>query len=248
MHAMGDQQKTDWAAQAASALEWWRDAGVDALIDEVPRQWLAATEPVAALARPDLPAPASPPTTAALPTDIAQFAAWRVGPDAPEARWGQRPVAPAGDPASALMILVDMPEREDGDAGMLIAGVAGKLFDRMLAAIGHDRASVYLVPLCTVRPPAGRIPAEMEPELARIARNLVALAAPRRVLLIGNAASRSMTGTDAAAARGNLHDIKHQNGQSRAVTSFHPRFLLERPQAKAEAWKDLMLLIRGIDA
>jgi len=33
-----------------------------------------------------------------------------------------------------------------------------------------------------------------------------------------------------------------------AVASFHPRFLLERPAAKAEAWKDLQLLIQGIDA
>ena len=32
-----------------------------------------------------------------------------------------------------------------------------------------------------------------------------------------------------------------------AVASFHPRFLLERPAAKAEAWKDLQMLIEGLE-
>jgi DNA polymerase len=32
-----------------------------------------------------------------------------------------------------------------------------------------------------------------------------------------------------------------------AIASFHPRFLLERPAQKAEAWRDLQLLIEGLD-
>jgi DNA polymerase len=30
------------------------------------------------------------------------------------------------------------------------------------------------------------------------------------------------------------------------VASYHPRLLRERPAAKAEAWKDLQLLIGGL--
>jgi hypothetical protein len=32
------------------------------------------------------------------------------------------------------------------------------------------------------------------------------------------------------------------------VATFHPRFLIEKPAAKAEAWKDLQLLMGGISA
>jgi hypothetical protein len=42
---MGADQNIDWRMTAASALEWWRDAGVDALVDEDPRDWTAAPPP-----------------------------------------------------------------------------------------------------------------------------------------------------------------------------------------------------------
>ena len=53
---MGANQNIDLRTLAASALDWWHEAGVDASIDEAPRNWLAAVEPVAA-ARPAGPAP-----------------------------------------------------------------------------------------------------------------------------------------------------------------------------------------------
>ena len=81
----------------------------------------------------------------------------------------------------------------------------------------------------------------------------LALAAPKRLLLMGNAASRAVLGADVARARGRLHGINPKGGTTAAaagtgaVASFHPRFLLERPAAKAEAWKDLQMLIEGWD-
>ena len=39
---MGADQNLDWHAAAASAIDWWIDAGVDASVDETPRDWLAA--------------------------------------------------------------------------------------------------------------------------------------------------------------------------------------------------------------
>ena len=39
---MGADQQIDWSAAAASALDWWHDAGVDTLVEDVPRDWFAA--------------------------------------------------------------------------------------------------------------------------------------------------------------------------------------------------------------
>ncbi|MGC8030470.1 hypothetical protein ACP3WD_24830, partial [Salmonella enterica] len=78
-----------------------------------------------------------------------------------------------------------------------------------------------------------------------------ALVAPKRVLLLGNAPSRGFTGMDVARARGALHPINPEGGMGRlveVVASFHPRLLLERPAEKARAWKDLQMLIAGLDA
>ena len=108
----------------------------------------------------EIPAPA-------LPDTLAAFEAWRVGPEAPEAGWPGRPIGAQGSAQSGLMILVDLPDREDSDAGVLLSGAVGRLFDRMLAAIGRDRASIYLASVCATRPGAGRIAPEIEVRLER---------------------------------------------------------------------------------
>ncbi|MFA6115127.1 MAG: uracil-DNA glycosylase [Sphingomonas sp.] len=257
---MGADQHIDWRTAAASALDWWRDAGVDASIDEAPRDWLAPVE----APKPARRAQAVTEATAAtpLPNTLAAFEAWRVGSDAPEAGWPGEPIAAQGSAASDIMVLIDLPEREDGESGMLMSGPAGRLFDRMLAAIGRDRASIYLVPVCGSRPVAGRIAPEIEERLNEVARHHVKLAAPKRLLLLGNAPSRALLGADVMRVRGNLHVINLNGGKgsgadtdqvggndvaTQAVASFHPRFLLERPAAKAEAWKDLQMLIGNLE-
>ena len=248
---MGADQHIDWQTAAASALEWWREAGVDASIDEAPRDWLAAVEPPKPAARGQAVAAAAP-VVAPLPATLAAFEAWRTGPEAPEAGWPGKPIAAQGPASSDIMILIDLPEREDADSGILMSGPAGRLFDRMLAAIGRDRDSVYLVPVCATRPVAGRIAPEIEDRLNEVARHHVMLAEPRRVLLLGNAPTRALLGADATRARGRLHTVSLGRGQVtgigsdievQAVASFHPRFLIERPAQKAEAWKDLQMLI-----
>jgi len=225
----------------ASALEWWRDAGVDVLVEDAPRDWLRQPAQASAAAV-DAPAPGT-----AIPDTLPAFSAWRIGPDAPETAWGMPLIGASGDPAAPLMILIDCPERED-DAGMLLSGASGRLFDRMLAAIGFDRASIYLASVAAARPASGRIPPETEASLFEITRLLVSLAAPQRLLLMGNAASRAILAADAARARGRLHAVHHKEGTAvgtQAVATFHPRFLLERPAAKAEAWRALQLLTGG---
>lgn len=244
---MGLEQKIDTAI-GASALDWWREAGVDALIDEAPRNWLA-TEPAPVTLRREPVARAEAPAAPVLdfPDTLAAFETWRLSDAAPEAAWPGARIGAQGSAASGLMILLEMPEREDVP-DKLLSGTPGALFDRMLAAIGRDRASIYLAPMAVVRPISGRIPAETETALATLIRAQVRLAAPKALLIIGNAASRALIGTDVARARGHLHVINHEGreGSATAVASFHPRFLLERPAAKAEAWKDLQLLIRGL--
>jgi uracil-DNA glycosylase family 4 len=246
---MGADQNFDWKQAVASALDWWREAGVDATIDETPRNWLVRPAPTPAI---DLAVTIGEAVAAsgALPDTLAAFEAWRVGADAPEAGWHSRPFAAAGNAAAEILIVIDMPEREDAESGHLLSGAAGRLFDRMLAAIGRDRSSVYLVPLCAARPAAARIAPEIEARLGELLAHHIALASPKRVLLMGNAPSRAMLGLDFLRARGSLRPVNHEAGTIRgdfeAVATFHPRFLIEQPAKKAEAWKDLQMLIGGL--
>jgi DNA polymerase len=244
---MGADQNLDWRASIASALEWWRDAGVDCEIDDSPRDWLAraAAAPVADRLAAHVQDRA--PAAAKLPETLAEFATWRLGSAAPEAGWPGRALGTQGDIAGGVMIVVDMPDREDDAAGQLLSGTVGALFDRMLAAIGRDRQSIYLAALAVKRPPAGRVTDETGRKLEELIRHHLSLARPKRILALGNAASRAITGLDVAHARGSLRPVNHDGGTSEVVASYHPRFLLEKPAAKADAWKDLRLLMGGVE-
>ena len=232
---VGADQQIDWRAAAASALEWWHEAGVDTLVEDVPRDWFAV--PAAAMA----PAPSviDVAVPAAMPAVFDAFHAWRHGDAAPEAAWRGVSIAASGPATSEVMVLVDCPDRDDETGGILMSGQVGRLFDRMLAAIGLDRSTVHLAAVCAKRPVAGRMPGEVEARLAEIAQHHVALVAPKRLLLLGNAASRAVLGAEFVGIRGRLHGFNHKGGQTGVVASFHPRFLIEKPAAKAEAWKDL---------
>ena len=234
---MGADQHHDWAAAAASALEWWRDAGVDVLVEESPRDWLAAPARAA-----PVPAPTSSPD--AMPATLAALLDWRAGPDTPDAGWSGHAIAAQGPATAALMILADCPDRDDSGA-LLSGGAAGRLFGRMLAAIGVERAAVHLASVCLRRPPAGRVPREVASRLGEIARHHVSLVRPQRLLLLGDGAARAVLDLHLAEARGRLHFVNHDAGTVRVVASHHPRFLIDRPGCKAESWKDLRLLMRA---
>lgn len=242
---MGADQNLDWARAAASALEWWHDAGADVFVADDPFDWLGAEQgEQAALPSSETAAGAQVPASlpaGGLPDAWEAFQAWRVSQHAPESGWGVPVVGSSGPIDSDLMILVDCPEREERES--LLGGAAGRLFDRMLAAIGRSRADVHLASICTARPVAGRLPRELELQLGEIARHHVGLAAPRRLLVMGDAASRAILTANVMEARGRLQSLNHNGGKvTEVVASFHPRMLLERPALKAEAWRDLQML------
>lgn len=236
---MGAETVQDWKHVAASALEWWRDAGVDALVEEAPRDWLA--RPAARAPAAEAPAgPVAPQPEAPLPQTLEAFLAWRLGAAAPEADWLTPLVAPEGPSDAEWVVLTDMPEGE-----ALMDGAAGRLFDRMLAAVGLSRESVHLMSLAAARPLSGRIPPDAEPRLIALAQHQLGLVKPRKLLILGQAASRVLGETKRAANANPIQEINHFGGMTRVVASFHPRFLLDRPAAKNEAWKHLLLLSRG---
>ena len=239
----------DALRDSASVLQWWHDAGVDVIVGDEAMDWLTQTGVESALAtEAEAPADSAPATAPlALPTTIEAFGEWRNGAHAPDAGWPGRAITAAGPAASpALMVLVDCPERTDRDA--LLEGIEGRLLDRMLAAIGLSRDAVLLAAVCVRRPPGGRVPRDVAARLNEAALHHVSLVRPRRLLLLGDAASRAIAGTGVAESRGHLRDVYHKDQTiTHAVASWHPRNLLDRPALKAEAWKDLLMLDAGND-
>lgn len=242
----------------ASLIGWWREAGVDTLVDDAPRNWLAKALPPAP--RPDpvaqkgdlhafRPALQDNPgggQTIDLPDTLAGLLEWmRDGDDVPEAKWGRKRILPAGDPASGLMILTDMPEPGDAEAGILLSGEIGALFDRMLAAIGRGRDSIWLAPLASIRS-VGRVPQDASDRLIAIARHQIGLVAPKRLLIMGEQPNKALIGPDWQARRGEIQALDLGHIVVETVSTFHPRLLHDRPAYKKQAWSDLQLLTKGL--
>jgi DNA polymerase len=247
---MGADQHHDWRNAAASVLDWWVEAGVDTLVEELPRDWLVPEErPAAVAAMQPAPVPTAAEAAARYPETYEDFVTYRMGDTAPDATWASLRVRPIGDPTTAtLMVLTDVPEEGDAAAGRLLSGPEGRLLDRMLAAIGSSRDQALLASVCVARPLAGRVPRASGPELEALAQHLVSIARPKRLLLLGQAASRALLGVDAPGNGDCSQRLNHGGLVDKVVVTYHPRVLLERPMCKAEAWRDLQLLIEDNDA
>jgi DNA polymerase len=231
---------------AESLVRWWRDAGVDVLVEDSPRNWLArpADPPKpSALARSFTPDPT--PAQSDLPTTLPDLLAWMRGSDVPEAGWGRTRLLPSGDPASDVMVLVDLPEPGDAEAGRLLSGEVGELFDRMLHAIGRSRETIWLAPIATARV-LGRISEETAHRLVEIARHQIALVRPKRLLVMGERPNAALIGPDWQKRRGVYHSLNFSDHIVETVGTFHPSLLNSSPSYKKEAWKDLQLLVKGL--
>lgn len=242
----------------ASAIGWWIDAGLDTSVDESARDWLATpvrpapARPAERTAHPETATPSAPapiietpveakaPPVADLPALHALLASGDYIPKAPPTRLR---VKPGGDPASDLMIVADMPEQGDEDAGQLFAGETARLFDAMLAAMGRTRETVYYTSLSPARLPGGRIDDKAGAILAALMRRHVTLAAPKAILLFGDETARLLLGAEAVAKRGGLRVLNHDGGTVPTIAVPHPRLLRQYPARKAATWADMRLLL-----
>jgi uracil-DNA glycosylase len=225
-----------------SALRWWADAGVDALVDDVPTPWLDR-----GVARKVAEAAHAPPTKVA--DTLAELVAQVTSIDALDshAPHDQR-IAASGNPTAELMVVIDMPEPDDWRSGQLMSGEAGTLFDAMLSAIKLDRSDCYIAALCPARLAGGMIPAELIDPLASAMRRHIVLAAPKKLWAMGVAVNRVVIGADAVPGRGDKRFLNYEGRNMEAVGSFSPRLLLQQPKRKAGAWADMQALMRGNDA
>ncbi|MGH6705311.1 MAG: uracil-DNA glycosylase [Sphingomicrobium sp.] len=226
-------------AAAASLVGWWLESGVDTPVGEEPRDWLGR---IKAAPQPAIPSESVSP--AQPPADLVAFQEWlATAGGLPMDRAGAIRVAPQGSEGARVMLLSDLPAREDAAEGRPIGGEAWALTVKMLAAIGIAPDEAYHASLACFHAPGARIGREELEACAAIARDHVRLARPERLVLFGDAPARALLGEPLAKARGRVHKVEG----IRTVATFNPRWLLQRPSDKALAWRDLLLLMSEND-
>jgi DNA polymerase len=150
-----------------------------------------------------------------------------------------------GNPKARVMIVGEAPGRDEDIAGLPFVGRSGQLLDRMLAAIGLDRKSVYIANLVPWRPPGNRTPTPQESQICLpFLKRQIELADPDILLCLGGPAATTLLGmTDGIRKfRGRWRAYHTGKREIRAIASFHPSYLLRSPLEKRFAWKDFLCL------
>lgn len=247
-------------AEALAALEWQLELGADEAIGEtsVDRFAEAQARPAPPVARrvAEAAPPAAEVSTEALAAACGDLAGLRAALAAFEGcalkKGAKTLVFADGHPGARVMIVGEAPGREEDMAGLPFVGRSGQLLDRMLAAIGLSRRAedaadaVYITNVLPWRPPANRDPSGDEVAMLRpFLMRHIALKAPEVLVVMGNAAAKTVLATETGITR--LRGTWAELDGVPVLPMFHPSALLRDPLKKREAWADLLALRALLD-
>jgi uracil-DNA glycosylase len=155
-----------------------------------------------------------------------------------------------GATKARLMVIGEAPGRDEDLAGKPFVGRAGQLLDRMLAAIELTEADVHITNIVYWRPPGNRTPTPEEAQACRpFLERQIDLVAPEIILTLGGPAAKAMLDTPDGILklRGRWREVQIGGRTIRLLPTLHPAYLLRQPEAKRQAWRDLLQLKAALD-
>ena len=264
---------------ALHILRWYREAGVDEPVGETPCDWgklgapaaitFDAEEAFAPPPRRELPSlPPQPVARAqpALPLDPSAATARELARAAPDLAALEAALAgfdgcplkktakhlcfARGNPKARIMFVGEAPGRDEDLEGRPFVGRAGRLLDKMLAAIGLTEADCYITNVVYWRPPGNRTPTPQEVEACKpFLERQMELVGPEILVLLGGAAAKQVLATDDGIMklRGKWRSIEIAGRAIRTIATLHPAFLLRTPAAKRQTWRDLLMIKAALE-
>jgi uracil-DNA glycosylase len=156
-----------------------------------------------------------------------------------------------GNPQAQLMIIGEAPGRDEDVAGKPLVGRAGKLLDKMLAAINIQENDVYITNVVYWRPPGNRTPTPQEIQTCQpFLERQIELVAPQILVFAGGSAAKQFLGATEGILkmRGKWRTYGAAGGkQIRCMATLHPAYLLRSPAHKRLAWRDLLAIRAALD-
>jgi len=147
-----------------------------------------------------------------------------------------------GAATARLMFVGEGPGADEDVQGLPFVGKAGQLLNNMIGAMGLKREEVYIANIVKCRPPGNRVPEPVEANTcSQFLLRQIDVVQPQVIVALGSTAATYLLGVkqSLSSLRGRWHMCR---GAKLAVT-YHPAFLLRDPRQKAEAWKDLQMVM-----
>jgi DNA polymerase len=265
--------------ESLAALNWLVEAGADEAVGDAPvdrfsaRAAVAPAVPQAAATAPKAVPRPNPPLAQIKPTTLVPLATDGFGSaveiaakcrtlaelrSAMESFEGSQlkklatnTVFADGNPNSRIMFIGEAPGHEEDRAGLPFVGRAGKLLDKMMAAIGLDRTRAYIINVMPWRPPDNRNPDPGEVAMCiPFLRRHIELAQPRIMIMLGAVSARHVLGLNEGIMklRGRWLEYRIGTEMIPVLPTLHPAYLLRQPAHKKLAWRDLQAVADKLDA
>lgn len=151
-----------------------------------------------------------------------------------------------GNPHADLMLIGEAPGYYEDQQGEPFVGKAGKLLNKILAAINFQRDDVYIANILKHRPPKNRDPKPEERQRSLpYLRRQIELIDPKLILCLGRVSATTLLDRDDSLKnmRGKFHPFMDRD----LMVTYHPAALLRHPQWKHPTWEDIQLLREKYD-
>ena len=155
-----------------------------------------------------------------------------------------------GNIKSQIMIIGEGPGQKEDELGKPFVGDAGSLLNKMLKAINVERENVYITNVVNYRPPNNR-----KPEISEINRyseylkEHISIIDPKILILMGSTAMEAILGSNKKISkeRGLWKEVIIKQKNYETIVTFHPAYLLRKPDQKKFSWEDLKIIRKEID-
>lgn len=149
-----------------------------------------------------------------------------------------------GDPDARIMFIGEGPGQTEDRMGRPFVGPAGELLDKQIAAMGLQRASVYIANVVKCRPPGNRTPLPQEVHACSgYLQRQIEVVRPAVIVTLGGPAAKMVLGVEEGITR-----LRGRWGWYRGIDpaipvmpTFHPAYLLRAytVENRKKVWSDL---------
>jgi uracil-DNA glycosylase family 4 len=150
-----------------------------------------------------------------------------------------------GNRNADLMFIGEGPGADEDSQGIPFVGKAGQLLTKIIEAMGFSRQDVYIATIVKCRPPESRNPEPDEAEAClHFLERQIQLVQPKAIVLLGAIPLQNLLKERGIMShRGKWMEYKGIP----VMPTFHPSFLLRKPEHKRDVWNDVQLVMKTFD-
>jgi uracil-DNA glycosylase len=158
-----------------------------------------------------------------------------------------------GSPAAKIVFVGEAPGEDEDKQGRPFVGRAGKLLDKIIAAMGLSREDVFICNILKCRPPGNRDPEPNEiTKCLPLLLEQLEIIDPEIIVTLGAHAARTLLESKETIGRlrGSIHEYYPEGAAKpiKLVATYHPAYLLRSysPENRRKVWDDMKVVMEQI--